>query len=290
MKRRQQGMILPLTLLILAILLIMSSLMIQRSDSQLNSLHVDRQLWEAQLKFHSAEQRTQFAMLVGDQEPGGYRLGDTFIPTDSEPLLLSNEVTIRVQDQAGLLSLFYIQKTLLVNLFNSYYGADQANSIVNDIINQQNIDAEQPAGRGAPFRSLDELMLIPGITADLYNGRGDEPGLKHWLTLSGSSWVNFAAIAPGLMARIYAVGELELESFIAARKRGQWRQVQTMLLDWGLGGQGSDLTPSSRYLIEYEYKGIRAKGDYQMRTSAGVPARRRAWYFPEVTRTFRESE
>lgn len=290
MRRSQQGMILPLTLLILAILLIMSSLMIQRSDSQLNRLYVDRQIWEAELAFHSAEQRVQFAMLVGEQEPSGYRVGDTFIPTDGEPLLLSNQVTIRVQDQAGMLSLFYINKTLLLNLLNSYYVPDQANSIANAIIEWQNIDAEVPSGRGAPFRSLDELMLIPGITPEIYNGTADEPGLKHWLALSGSSWINFGAISPGLMQRIFTVGELEIANFVEARKRGRWSQVQEMLAQWNLAGQGSDLTPSSRYMIEYEYKGIRAKGDYQIRASAGNPARRRGWFFPDVTRTFRLAE
>lgn len=288
--RTQQGMILPLTLLILAILIIMSSLMIQRSDGQLNRLHVDRKLWQAQLKFHSAEQRVQFAMLVGDQEPGGYRLGDTFIPTDSEPLLLSNDVTVKVQDQAGLLSLFYINKSLLLNLLNSYYSADQANEIANAIIDWQNISAEVPYGRAAPMRSLDELMLIPGITPEIYNGTASQPGLKKWLALSGSSWINFGAISPALMARIYSAGELEIEAFITARKRGRWNQVRQILFDWGLGGGEQALTPSSRYMIEYEYQGIRATGDYQLRASAGTPARRRAWYFPDVTRTFRMSE
>lgn len=288
--RKQQGMVLPLTLLILAILLIMSSLMIQRSDSQLNRLHVDRKLWQAQLKFHSAEQRVQFAMLVGEQEPGGYRLAGTFIPIDNEPLLLSNDVTIKVQDQAGLLSLFYINKTLLLGLLNSYYSADQATDIANAIIDWQNIDADIPYGRGGPMRSLDELMLIPGITPEIYNGTASRPGLKHWLTLSGSSWINFGAISPALMARIYSAGELEINAFIEARKRGRWRRVQEILFDWNLGGTGQSFTPSSRYMIEYEYQGIRARGDYQIRASAGTPARRRAWYFPDVTRTFRMPE
>ena len=286
---KQRGMILPLTLLILAILLIMSSLMIKRSDGQLNRLHVDRKLWQAQLKFHSAEQRVQFAMLVGEQEPGGYRLGETFIATDNEPLLLSNEVTIKVQDQAGLLSLFYINKSLLLSLLNSYYSADQASIVANAIIDWQNIHAEIPYGRAAPFRSLDELMLIPGITPAIYNGTAEQPGLKHWLTLSGSSWVNFGAISPQLMARIYSAGELEINAFLEARKRGRWSRVQEILFDWSLSNEYM-LTPSSRYMIEYEYQGIRARGDYQLRASAGTPARRRAWYFPDVTRTFRMSE
>lgn len=288
--RTQQGMILPLTLLILAILLIMSSLMIQRSDSQLNRLHTDRQLWEAQLKFHTAEQRTQFAMLVGDEEPGGYRLGDTFIPIDGEPLLLSNDVTINVQDQAGLLSLFYINKSLLFNLLNSYYGADQASQIAKAIIDWQNINAETFYGRGAPMRSLDELMLIPGITPEIYNGSVSQPGLKQWLVLWGVDWINYGAISPKLLVKLFAVGELEIERFVEARKGGRWSEVQQILSDWGMPGQLDALVPSARYAIEYEYQGIRAKGDYQIRVSADTPAQRRGWYFPDVTRTFRMTE
>ena len=290
MKHNQQGMILPLTLLVLAILLIMASLMVQRADSQLNRLHVDRKLWRAELHFHTSEQRAFFAMLVGDQEPGGYRLGDTFIPSDGEPLLLSNDVTIRVQDQAGLLSTYYLKKPLLNNLLTSYYDVEQAQNIVNDMIQWQDISAKERQGRAAPFRSLDELMLIPGITPEVYNGTSEQPGLKHWLTLSGSSWINFAAVPASLMARLYPMGELELAEFMDAKRRGQWRKVQNTLLEWRLTSGGDELTPSSRYIIEYEYEGIRARGDYQIRAAAGVPARRRAWHFPEVTRTFRLSE
>lgn len=287
--RRQQGMVLPFTLIILAILLIMASLMMQRSDGLLNQVHAERQLWQARLNIHSAEQRVQFAMLVGVQEPGGYRLGDTFVPIDGTPLLLSNQVTVRVQDQAGLLSLFYIRKDLLRTLLAYYYPLPEAEQLLNDIIAWQNIYADPPMGRAAPMRSLDELMRLPGVTPGQFNGNEETPGLSDYLVLSGSSWINYGAIPLPLMQILHGLSQQELSAFGRARESGQWRTAQQWLFEHGLGGAGNELTPSSRYIINYEYNGLRARGDYQIRAQAGTPARRRAWMFPHVPRAYRIS-
>lgn len=284
---RQQGMVLPFTLIILAILLIMASLMMQRSDSLLNQVHAERQLWQARLNIHSAEQRVQFAMLVGVQEPGGYRLGETFVPIDGTSLLLSNEVSVKVQDQAGLLSLFYIRKNLLRTLLSHYYSNSQAKQLLHNIITWQNIYADAAVGRGAPMRSLDELMRVPGVSAAKFNGSEGEPGLSDYLVLSGSSWINYGAIPLSLMQVVYGLDRQELAFFGEAREKGQWRIIQQWLFEQGIGGTGNELTPSSHYIIDYEYNGLRARGDYQIRAQAGNPVRRRAWMFPHVPRAYR---
>ncbi|WP_332399047.1 S-protein secretion component K [Vibrio metschnikovii] len=311
---RQQGLILPLTLIILAILTIMGSLLLQRNHQLIEQVELRRDQWQARLAIHNAEQRVMLTLLVGDQEPGAYRLGDVQLRTDGTPLKLSNDVWVSVQDQAGLLSLRYQRADAIRMLVRSFVSEPQASNITQGILTFQRPATgevplnQQHAPREALMRSLDELMLIDGITPQWYNGRRNlrpldeypedaerlqilqqwqplpDVGLRDLFTLTGSSYINYATVPEALLRRIYRATDADIERLNRLKGQSNWSGVASTLTDLGLVGE-LQLTPSSRYIIRYQFGDIQARGDYQVRSTT-LPPRKRSWYFPDRYRYF----
>ncbi len=50
--------------------------------------------------------------------------------------------------------------------------------------------AKPYAAKNGPLDCIDELMMIRGITPELYHGTGNRPGLKHLLTVYGDGRIN----------------------------------------------------------------------------------------------------
>lgn len=311
---RQQGLILPLTLIILAILTIMGSLLLQRNHQLIEQIELRREQWVARLAIHNAEQRVMLTLLVGTQEPGAYRLGDVQLRTDGTPLKLSNDVWVSVQDQAGLLSLRYQRPDAIRALIRTFVNEPQASNITQMILTfQQPMQgdrslSQESSTREALMRSLDELMIINGITPELYNGRSSlrpfeqypqdksrysalqqwqtlpEIGLRDVFTLTGSSYINYATVPESLLRRIYRATDADIERLNRLKNQSNWSGVASSLVDLGLVDE-LQLIPSSRYIIRYQYGDIQARGDYQVRSTI-LPPRKRSWYFPDRYRYF----
>jgi len=65
---------------------------------------------------------------------------------------------------------------------------------------------EEPyACKNAPLDCIEELLMIKGITEDLYYGTGETPGIAEYFTLYGRGKININS-APGLVLRALADG------------------------------------------------------------------------------------
>lgn len=302
----QSGVVLPLTLVIVAILTIMMGILLSKGSLSMGQARQVKEQWEAKTAIHSAEQRVQFAMMVGLQHPGAFQLGDTQLRTDGSPTKLSNNVWVSIQDQSGLLSLRFLRREAMRLLIRSYVNEPQASNIVNNIIRYQTDTIGEPERgetppREALFRSLDELMLVPGITADWYNGKRNldldsvrngsnyssglrEYGLRDLLTLSGSENMNVAAIPYELLTRVFGLNKQDVQRIERLKSRGDWNGVVSSLAALGVTSESSAV-PSSYYIIRYQYGNVQARGDYQVRTMT-LPPRKREWFFPDNYRYF----
>jgi len=281
--KRGMGMVLPMTLIVMTILISISLMMVTRTDAILTEQAYEKSRWAARLKINDAEHRLFLSMLVGEQEPGGFALGNVYIPVDGEPLKLSNDVVVKVQDQAGILSLRFYDHDKMKRLLSSYQVSDPS-SVSEHIFKWQDLHGNY--GRGALFRSLDELMLIEGISPQVYNGDYSD-GLRDYTALLGSSWVNYASIPDGLLSRgIYTFSSTEIGKIKKYKRNRQWRSLSNILLELGLNNEGLELTQSSRYYIYYEYNGYHARGEYQIRTTSRFPPRRSLWLFPDNERFY----
>lgn len=279
--KRNMGMVLPMTLIVMTILISISLMIVIRTDTLLTEQAYEQNRWAARLKINDAEHRLFLSMLVGEQEPGGFSLGNVYIPVDGEPLKLSNDVIVRVQDQAGVLSLRFYDHDKMSKLLSSYHVSDPR--VVSELIFKWQ-DPHSDYGRGALFRSLDELMLIKEVTPNVYNGEyGD--GLRDYTALLGSSWVNYASIPDGLLSRdVYDFSPAEIDNIKRYKRNRQWQLLSDVIFKNGLSNEGLELTQSSRYYIYFEYNGYRARGEYQIRTTSRFPPRRSIWFFPDNER------
>lgn len=172
-RSRQRGVILPLTLIIIAVLIIMGSILLTRNATLIEQAQMQRDRWQARLKINDAEQRLYYTFLAGIDEPAAFRLGEVQLRLDGTPVELSNGVVVSIQDQAGLLSLQYMRPTLIEQWLRPSMSVAQAQALTTRLqAFQQQPREEQPASpsaRQAMMRSQDELLVIDGITPKQYN-------------------------------------------------------------------------------------------------------------------------
>ncbi len=170
---RQRGVILPLTLIIIAVLIIMGSILLKRNATLIEQAQMQRDRWQARLNINDAEQRLYYTFLAGIDEPAAFRLGDVQLRLDGTPVELSNGVTVSIQDQAGLLSVRYLRPALIEQWLRAFMPVAQAQNVTARITAfQQRPQEEGPvreSARQAMMRSQDELLVIDGITPEQYN-------------------------------------------------------------------------------------------------------------------------
>lgn len=282
MKSNQHGAVLPLTLMIIAILMMIGSMLIIRSNAAVNEAQLAKDRFEARLKIYSAEQRLFFGIFAGERLPVGYQIGNLFLRADGEPVLLSNGVSIAIQDILGLVSLRFIKRNELEALLSMYVTQTSAKAISERIINWQRKNPEN-YGRQDLFRSMDELLLIDGINPEMYNGTETKPGLRHLFTLNNSIGYNFSLVPHFLLKNMYGLTTEQIDRIDDLKVKQQWVQLARYLSELNLG---SELVPSSRIRVYYEYQGYKAVAEYQIHTSTPLPPPVRMWRFPDYNRHF----
>ncbi|OOF20396.1 hypothetical protein BZJ17_13145 [Salinivibrio sp. IB574] len=279
---KQQGIVLPLTLVIISMLLTIGSMMLIKADTKLQSAVSASKRVDALLHIHSAEQRLFFGMLAGERLPMGYQIGDLFLRTDGEPIKLDNGVHVSLQDLKGLVSLRYIKKVNLVSILRLYVSEKEADEIASSIIRWQSQD-NGGYGRQDLFRSMDELLLIDGITPEIYNGTASKPGLRDLTVLNHAIDVNYAVVPNYVLKHVYGLSGYEISRIEYLKVNQRWRELESYLYEIGLG---SELTPSTRLRVQYEYNGVRASAEYRIRPGTSMPPPIRMWRFPDYERYF----
>ncbi|HAS6168990.1 TPA: general secretion pathway protein GspK [Vibrio vulnificus] len=304
--RRQSGVILPLTLVMLAIIATMATMLTTNSQRAIREATVAKDHWQAKLAIHNAEQRVLYAMLTGEQQPGAYQLGQTTLQTDGTPAQLSNGVWVSVQDQAGLLGLTFINRSQMHAVLRGFLGEPSASNLTRQLINwqkeqQSDIDTylnQENAPRGALFRSLDEVMLIPGMTPELYNGQywdlanqkapnGSEgspvPGFRDLFVLRGAAEPNLAATPPYLLNKLYGFNQEDIARLQEQKARANWRGVEFSLRTMGVPVAQENFIPGKFYSVRFQYQTIQARGEFEI-NSYLLPTPRITWYYPDLFR------
>ncbi|WP_241837211.1 hypothetical protein [Salinivibrio sp. ML290] len=293
---------LPLTLIILAVLTAMASVVILRSDRSIEKVTYVRDKWRARLEIHNAEQRLFFAMYGGESHSGGFQLGETLLRTDSEPTRLSNNVWVSLQDADGLVGLTFLNKERLSKVIRHFYSEPQASNIVRRIITWQSTSGttrpatEGPQPRYDLFRSLDELMLIPGIKPEDFNGswtmKGENQltnccqfGLRDLVSIRARTSPNLIAMPHALLKILYGLNDASLERLSRLKRDANWRGVASSLNNMGVPFTSDSQYPGKEYIVRYQSGDIRARGRYEI-LPYQFPPKRMTWYFPDQYRYF----
>jgi general secretion pathway protein K len=174
------------------------------------------------------------------------------------------EYEARVIDEAGKLPLNFIKgdqmRTVFANLQISPADADIiADSIVDwidpdDLHGQNGAESDYYEGldrpyraKNAPFDSVEELLLVRGVTRDIYFGHDDIPGLRDIFSVFNQSpTVNVVSMTPAVMEALGGIDPQAADDFVAARRSSAsdaaLEQLRTQIAASGVAGR--TLVPS----------------------------------------------
>jgi general secretion pathway protein K len=149
--------------------------------------------------------------------------------TPYKVVLLGATVTVRIQDELGKIDLNAADRQLLAGLFGSAgLGPQAIDSLVDKILDWRDSsglkrlngasDADYSAAgdpyhpRNGPFQRIDELLLVIGMTADLY--RRVEPALTVY---SGRPLIDPQVAAPEALRALAQVDQAQTDAMTASR-------------------------------------------------------------------------
>lgn len=214
--------------------------------------------------------------LEQEAEEQGEPLDDLFFPR-FEPRILQvdgRDVQIRAVSQSGRLDVNALSAEMLERVVEACgvpQGAERT-GIVNSILDwidpddlrraegaesQYYMTLEHPyPAKNAPVESIEELLLVKGITAGLFWGGPETPGLIDFLSASGQTdRLDVNSASPQTLALIPGLREETRDAVIQARSEGRIRSMSDLALlvdprDYELLLEYFDVLPDSRVTLE----------------------------------------
>lgn len=151
-------------------------------------------------------------------------------------------VAVRVSDEGGKVAINWVGVPVLVHvLSNLGVGPDRAAEIADAILDWRDKDEEKRmngaeneyyssmprpyVAKNAPFDSIEELLLVKGVTPDLfYGGSDDFPiGLREIFTVfhPPGEKLNVQYLTPAVLRAYFGLDKEELQQLMDVRERGQ---------------------------------------------------------------------
>lgn len=139
-----------------------------------------------------------------------------------------HNVEVTIQDELGLIDLNAVGFDLLLHLFLSGGAAtDAANKLANNVIDWRSAPGLHQLGgnnfsspdrywsrRNAPFQSIDELLLVPGMTSELY-----ETVAPLLTVFSQKAHVDPSVAPPAVLAVLPGMDKARIADVLALRAR-----------------------------------------------------------------------
>ena len=291
--RRQQGAILPLTLIILAILAVLAISVNVQSRDVIADVRDKKQAFNDLITINNTIEEVLFLIAVGDNRQNAFQLDEERIYVDGREQTI-NGVQVSVQDVAGLVSLSLSTQQTLYNVMKMYVDNQQANAITQDIIGWRtpgSLTTTPLSGttdhylpRHSYMRSVDELLEIPGIAqGDFYNQAENSLGLRDYVVAGGVGWVNVATMPPALLMAVYGITETQLNELENARKDNDLTVFNQYLSAYGLVGEMGNVT-SDQFVIKAKGKLYQAKAQYKITIGGSPPYKTLLWQYPNAAR------
>lgn len=192
---------------------------------------------------------------TGRIETGGYRFR-----------LLAESGKIDINKMTDLTGI--VLKNLLLSLNVSQKNADIIVDSILDWTDNDNLRRLNGAedeyylslqvpyrAKNAPFDSLEEMLLIKGVTPEILFGSNERKGIIHYLTIYGtSSKININAAPQEVLAALPGLTEENVKRMIDQREAAEFKSVQDIQAITGLNfpvlAQYVDMTEANTYTIE----------------------------------------
>lgn len=242
--RNNQGFVLPLVLIILATLTIMSLSLRQMSRGQVELAHQQREQWRDELQVRSNLQLVVTMLLVAPRQPASLTWQGKTIPLDGTWTRF-NELDLSIQDAHGLYVAQADHRVWQAVLQHYMSASDAAKTAVRivDWLDEDSIPGDGGMERGEYiaagltalprngfFRTLDELLNIPGITPEMFNGSSEvQPALRDLIVLQRGQGFNPATAPEILLGPMLGLGTAEVRQIVTARERQNWEEVRRVI-------------------------------------------------------------
>jgi len=298
----QQGFVLPMTLIVLALLTVLSMGISQMAKNNISAAQLRKDSFEQELAAKREVQWVLYHLLVGKRTNRVVQLGQQKLPVDGSEVD-RNDMLIHVQDNAGLLGLAFYQQEVFERLLVALTDKKSAELLaarLGDWVDQdhqsrfQGMEAEGylKAGllarpRNAAIRSLDELLDLSGMTTTLYNGTDSQLGLQDLLVAGGEGHFNIAVAPEILIGPVLNISGSKLKRVLALRRNQEWDTLYASVVH-NTAFANEDYSPfsaGSQYQIRIDMKnGVSLHAMYAIEPYAKVPYRLMLWHYPDYVR------
>jgi len=298
-KSQQRGFVLPLTLIVLALLTVLSMGLSHMARNAMDDAYNRKLMFTDELLFRSNVQKSLYHLLAGKPDKRVVQHGSFSLPIDGTKMHWGS-VDVRVQDAAGLLGLWYYKQPVFEAVLKQLTGVTQAKEIaarVGDWIDSDQlpryggmeasdyVKARLPMlPRNAPLRSLDELLEIPGINPSLFNGHNGIPGLRDLLLAGGVDSFNLATAPDILVGSILGISGGVLQQVLSLRQRGMWKALALLVANNRIFDGSSPFSPSFEYRITVTAGVFSGRAIYRLNPSGALPYQLISWQYPDYKR------
>jgi len=241
---KQHGFVLPLALIMLAILTGLAVTLSEQAHTKMLEIQRQQTSWRNELEYRSALQQIIRILLTGEVVYNKVYLDPLALPIDGQRFKLKG-LEVQIQDGAGLIGLGHYEPEWVLRLLSQFCGTEQALRITDELadwVDQDNarhryglesIDylrqrhAYLP--RNIALRSLDELLELPSMTPELYNGDAERYGLKELLLTGGVDHLNIATAPAPVIQAVLGLSAQQTRKIISLRNSNNWTELNKLL-------------------------------------------------------------
>jgi len=262
------GFALPLTLIVLAMLITLALGLMHTSVQRVNNAYLLKERWHNALQIQNMLNVIAWNLLAGTKEHNKVIHAGVTIPIDGHAFEIQG-MQIKVQDESGLIPLEFFQQKAVDNVMKNVMKNTRGKvtdmnpaAILGDWVDVDQIPRisglEKQSykmknykymPRNHPLRTLDELLEVPLIDYDLFNGVRGKPGLRDIFVLGASGQVNYATAPDEALAALLPSNSGLLKLVVQARNQGNWPELMHLIY-LANGESDNPLTPGAKFRIK----------------------------------------
>lgn len=300
-KTSARGFVLPLALIILAILSALAMGLSEQARNRLKEIQRQQIEWQNELAYRSVLQQVIQILLIGEVRYDKVVLNNLQLPIDGRPVTIAG-LSVQAQDSAGLLGLGWYRADRMHRLLQQISTRKTADHISDELADWIDDDhvrrryglevteyfaaGKKYQPRNAAIRNLDELLELPSMTAELYNGEADRPGLRELVIAGGSDHLNVATAPVPVLQAVLGLSAPQIGKIIIARQQQNWTQIAKLLPEFHEAyGDYGPFAPSNIFRIKiYRKNNAALLVDVRLTPAKPKPYEIILWHYPDHER------
>jgi len=297
MPHSQQGFVLPMTLIVLALLTTLSMGLSQMARHAIADVEQRQLLLDKEMIMKSAGQQVLYRLLIGVPKVRSFISDHMELAVDGQPFVWDG-VKISVQDEAGLMAMALYNPHQFERLLALWLSGEDARILaakVGDWIDADSFprpgsmeaaaylkSATSMIPRDAPLRSLDGLLEIPAMTSQIYNGKAGMPGLRDLVVVGGADFFNPATAPDELIRPMLGFSQGRARRWLDLRQKHDWVSMQA--LDPDIASMEIEYHPGYVFILHFSIGQFSGKAMYRLSPFETVPYRLMMWQYPDHDR------